>query len=241
MATISIPDQLKVLLELQELDAQLYGLKTKLKGIPQEAASLKAQSQKATQGLQALGEQHKAFEVKRNQMEGDLGQKEAQIKKLQGQLFQVKTNKEYSALQKEIEGHKADKSVLEEEILKLMEEMDRVKGRSEEEKKALQVKEAEVAEVLSRLDEETTSIENSMGRLQTARSVLTPKVDPQILSQYDRILERKEGLALVPVRKSACGGCHMVVPHQMINEIQTSGRLITCESCARILYVEAPP
>jgi hypothetical protein len=238
MATVSIPDQLKALLELQGLDAQLYQLKAKQGSIPQQATALKAQSKEASAALQVLEQQHKGFEVKRNQMEMDLGQKEAQIKKLQGQLFQVKTNKEYSAFQKEIEGLKADKSVLEEEILKLMEEIDRVKGQVESQRQALKAKEAQIAQDLARLDQEMKSLEASIQQFQQSRLGLTPKVDPSVLSQYERILERKEGLALVPVRKGACGGCHMVLPPQMVNEIQMSGRLITCESCARILYVD---
>ena len=238
MATVSIPDQLKALLELQGLDAQLYQLKARRQNIPQQAALLQAQSKEASAALQMLEQQYKGLEVKRNQMEIDLGQKEAQIKKLQGQLFQVKTNKEYSAIQREIEGLKADKSVLEEEILKLMEEADRVKGLVESQRQTLKSKEAQITQDLARLDEELKTIEGSVQQLQGSRLGLTPKVEPQILSQYERILERKEGLALVPVRHGACGGCHMGLPPQMINEIQMSGRLITCESCARILYVD---
>ena len=63
-------------------------------------------------------------------------------------------------------------------------------------------------------------------------------MDPPALSQYERILERKEGSALVPVRGNACSGCNMVLPPQAINEVQMNTRLIPCESCARILYIE---
>lgn len=241
MTATSILDQLKVLLGLQGLDAQLYRLELRLREIPRETAALKAQSQKAATGLQALEQQHKALEVKRAQMEGDLGQKEAQIKKLQGQLFQVKTNKEYGALQKEIEGLKADQSVLEEEILKVMDEVDRTKARLEAEKVSLRSKEDQTAQAATLLENESASVQDSAKELEAERSKLTPKVDPLTLGRYDRILEHKEGLALVPVLQGACSGCHMAIPPQTINEIQMSAHFITCESCARILYVDPAP
>lgn len=238
MATVSIADQLKVLVELQGLDSQIYQLKRELRQKPVQSAGVKAEHQQFADALKKMEEQYKSLEVKRNQMEIELGDKENQIKKLQGQLFQVKTNKEYSALQKEIEGLKADKSVLEEEILKFMEQTDQVKGRLAGERETLRSKESELKGILVKLDEETQKIQASVQQLEAARSALTPTIDPPILSRYERILANKEGLALVPVRGQACGGCHMVLPPQMINEIHLATRLIPCESCARILYLE---
>ncbi len=238
MATVSISDQLKALVELQKLDGEIYRLCREVEAAPTQAARLKEEHGRSAQGLQAAEAKYKALEVKRNEMENDLGQKEQQIKKLQTQLFQLKTNKEYSAMQKEIEGLKADRSVLEEQILLVMEEVDRVKGQLSAERGELKAKEAQLAEQLQGLEGRAAGARESMERLGTERAALTPKVDPNILSQYERILERKEGQALVPVRGNACGGCNMVLPPQMLNEVLMGSRLVPCESCARILYVE---
>ncbi|MBI3317996.1 MAG: hypothetical protein HYZ90_02455 [Candidatus Omnitrophica bacterium] len=238
MAAISIQDQLKALMELQKLDAQLYGLKRELSQHPARAAALKDQHERAAEGLKAEEAHHKGLEVKRNQMEIDLAGKETQTQKLQAQLYQVKTNKEYSAMQKEIEGAKADRSVLEEEILKLMEEIDRAKARISSEREALKAQEETLQRTLAELETRAQQIETSLKELQAARVLLTPRVEPPVLSRYEKILANKEGLALVPVVKESCGGCHIVLPPQMINEIHMGERLITCESCARILTLE---
>lgn len=240
MATVSIADQLKILMELQVVDSQVYQLQRELALKPAEGARLKVEHQQFADGLKRMEERYKALEVKRNQMEMELGEKENQIKKLQGQIFQVKTNKEYSALQKEIEGFKADKSVLEEEILKFMEETDQVKGRLAGEREMLRSKESGLKTALEKLDEETGKIKTFTQQLQTNRQTLIPKVDPPILTRYERILAAKEGLALVPVRGDACGGCNIVLPPQLINEVYLATRLVLCESCARILYGEPP-
>ncbi|MBI1952590.1 MAG: hypothetical protein HYS41_00505 [Candidatus Omnitrophica bacterium] len=241
MATASITDQMKLLLKLQELDAELYSRRRELSLKPQQAARLKEEFEGLKGDVRKAQEELKAAEVKRNQLEMELGQKEGSLKKFQGQLFTVKTNKEYAALQKEIEGFKADQSVLEEEILKLMEEADRKKGRLTAEQEVLKGQEKALEEKLNRLEQEKKTLEDSVQRLEADRGSWAAQVDRKILGRYERILENKEGLALVPVRGGACGGCHMVLPPQMLNEIHLGERLITCESCARILILESPP
>ncbi len=239
MSTVSIADQLKVLIELQKLDGEIYRLRRELGAKPVEAARLKEEHSKLAQGLQAAETRYKSAEVKRNQLETELGLKEQQVKKFQVQMYQVKTNKEYSALQLEIEGLKADKSVLEEEILKLMEEADRVKAQVASERDRLKMEEASLNSRLGLIDQEGQKIKVSIEQLQGARTELTPQVDSRVLSQYERILERKEGNALVPVRENSCSGCNMILPPQAINEVMMNTRLIPCESCARILYIES--
>ncbi len=238
MSAVSIADQIKILVDLQRLDGEIYQLRRRVEAKPAETAALKADHQKAVQEIQAVEAQYKALDLKRNQMEMDLGEKENQIRKLQGQLFQLKTNKEYTTMQREIEGLKADKSVLEEEVLKAMDQVEQIKGQLQMEREALKSKEATLHAAVARIEEETRNIQASIQQLQSQRESLVPKVDRQVLSRYERILEHHEGLALVPVRKQACGGCNMVLPHQKINEIQMAEQLIICESCARILYID---
>ncbi|MCM8812236.1 MAG: C4-type zinc ribbon domain-containing protein [Candidatus Omnitrophica bacterium] len=238
MSTVSIQDQLKALLELQTLDAELYQLKRRKEAKPQEASALKEQQQQNAKAVQDLEQKFKGFEVKRKELELELEQKEGQIRKLQSQLFQCKTNKEYSAMQSEIEGAKADKSVLEEELIKRMDESDSLKKRQDEERAALKVKEEEIKKQLAQIDQEMQGLQKRIEELQQNRTSLTPKVDPQILARYEKILSKKDGIALVPVKGDACGGCNMILPPQQINEIMGGTRLIPCENCARILYIE---
>ena len=239
MSAVSIADQLKVLIELQKLDGEIHRLRLELQAKPEETSRLKQEHQSRSHALQEAEGRYKTLEVKRNQLETDLGQKEQQTKKLQGQLFQVKTNKEYSAMQREIEGLKADQSVLEEEILKRMEEVDQAKAQVAAGRQSLKAEEEKLNSQLKQLEEESRRIEARMSQTQNERKLLTPRVDPAILAQYERILEHHEGLALAPVRGNACGGCFMGLPPQLINEVQLATRLVPCESCARILYMES--
>ena len=238
MATVSVADQLKGLVELQALDGEIYRLEREIAAMPGEAARMKAGHQESLEQSKSAEAQYKTLELKRKEMEISLDQKEEQIKKIHGQLFQVKTNKEYSAMQKEIEGFKADKSVLEEEVLKFMEEIERSKVLVQAEKQVVAGKEAELKAALSRLDEGAKVMKAKADELKASRASIAPKIDPTILSRYERILKGKAGSALVPVRGNACSGCFINLPPQTINEIMLATRLIVCESCARILYIE---
>ena len=73
--------------------------------------------------------------------------------------------------------------------------------------------------------------------MEAERARAVPGVDPKILKQYDRILTNRDGMAIVGVKDSACSGCNMSVPPQVVNLIKMYERIITCEVCNRILYI----
>jgi predicted nucleic acid-binding Zn-ribbon protein len=75
-----------------------------------------------------------------------------------------------------------------------------------------------------------------MADLEGARKTIVPEVPPEPLAAYERVLEIREGLALVPVVGDACGGCNRRLPPQIVNEALLKAKLVTCESCNRILY-----
>ncbi len=243
MTAVDIGEQQKALIELQAVDHQLYQFKRQRAAKPVQIEQLNAAFQAETQQVTALEEQVKALQVKRNGMEGDLAAKEANVKKLQGQLYAIKTNKEYTTLQHEIAGVKADNSVLEEEILKVMEQVDQQKAAVATAKESLKGREAQHREAVAVIEREMATLDAAIAQLMDQRQAITPRVDPKLLAQYERIVEKKDGLGLVPVRiqQEACGGCHMNIPPQTINEIRLKERWITCGSCARLLYYPDEP
>lgn len=238
MTVVDVHEQLKALIELQAVDKQLYDLTRQRHAKPAQIERLKTDHQHETQRVKELEAQLKALQVKRGSMEGDLAAKEGQVKKLQMQMYQVKTNRDYTALQREIESAKADNSVLEEEILKVMEQVDQQKAAMATVTETLKGQEAQMRAAVVEVEREIAELDAAIARLQTARQAFAPRVEAKVLARYERILEKKEGLGLVPVKvqQEACSGCHMNLPPQTINEIRLKERLIACESCARLLY-----
>lgn len=238
MTTPNIKDETRKLIELQELDKQVFTLSKEKAGHPDILENLLREFETQKMKLKSLEESKQKFTLKQKEKEMDLATKEENIKKAQGQLGQLKTNKDYQTKLAEIEGLRTDKSVIEEDILKLMDEVDAIKKTIEEEKRGVDTAEHTYMEkkncVLDRGREIDATLKDMGGKRRVAAGV----IDKKVLEQYEHILHGRDGLALVKVADHSCNGCFMKVPHQVINEIKMHERLITCETCSRILYLE---
>ncbi|MBI4342201.1 MAG: hypothetical protein HY599_02405 [Candidatus Omnitrophica bacterium] len=232
-------EQLETLKRLQTLDSELFELRRQQDEKPRELEQVEADAAAQEARVKEADAKLKTVQLAQREKEVELQGKEGSVKKLQGQLFQVKTNKEYSAMQHEIEALKADNSLLEEAILK---EFDAIEAAAKE-RQAQQRRLAEVQERLTqerqRIEGELSAIGEQVARLERQRQTLLPDVPPKALSLYERILRIREGIALVPLLNDACGGCHRRLPPQVINLVHLNTDLVTCEACNRILYFDA--
>ncbi len=238
MSTPDINAELKKLIELQGLDKRIFDLDQKKREVPLLLERLQKAFEDKKANYKALESNLQKMQLRQKEKEGDLGAKEEGIKKSQSQLGALKTNKEYQAKLAEIESLKADKSVIEEDILKLMDEVEAAKKALDEEKKVLADEEKIYNEEKRAVEEQAKDIEASLQAEQGKRQIAAAGVDKKILQAYEHILSGRGGVALVKVSNNSCEGCHMRVPHQVINEIKMYNRLITCENCSRILYLE---
>ena len=238
MSTISIREQIKNLVELQTVDAEIYRFKKELKEKPVFIEELKKKFEDKKSRLQALEEQLKTVQVHRKGLELEIQSKDADIAKANGQLMSLKTNKEYQAKLSEIENIKADKSLVEEKIILSYDESDAISADIGKEKKVLAEEEHKYLSEKKKADGDILVIEEQMKTLENKRHQIIPVIDKTNLSRYERVLVNKEGLAMVPIRMNTCGGCFMGVPAQVINEIKMHDKLITCEMCSRLLYLE---
>lgn len=234
---IDVAAQLDVLIKLQGIDSQIYRLKDEKQKKPQELEHLKTGFQNKASAIKQAEAKSTALQLKKKEKEGTLQAKEENIKKLQGQLYQIKTNKEYSVMRHEIEGQKADKSAMEDEILLLMEEIDNAKKDIAKEKEILGSEEVKVKERQMQINAELQEIEKTLERLNAERQAILPQVDGNVLKKYEKVLAGKNGLAIVAVKNDACQGCNMNMPPQVINEIRMKEKFIICENCTRFLYI----
>lgn len=232
----AINEQIKILAELQKVDSEIFHLKKELALQPALQKKVEEDFEKKKTGFKTAETQLKTDQIKQKEKEGELASREEKIKKLQAQMFQLKTNKEYTAMDMEIKGIKADNSLLEEEILKLIDTVESSQKRLIDEKVRLAEEEKKAKAELDVLKKKSDSLAVSVADLQEKRKVYLPNVDPKLLTQYERVLEKRDGLAIAPVVNGACGGCHIGLTSQVLNEIQMQEKLITCEECARMLY-----
>lgn len=230
--------QLKAMIELQVIDEQIYRMSAQKDAAPAQLQALDEAFQEKKQRMTALEKQSLDVQKARKDKELELASREESRKKLQGQLFSLKTNKEYQVMLQQIADSQADASVIEDKILQLFDQVDKIKQEMDQEKVSLQKEEKACAEQKKRIEDDVKQIDGRLAQLETQRKQILPAIAPKILAQYTRILNNRDGMAIVSVKNNSCLGCNMSVPPQVINLIKMYDRLITCEVCNRILYVE---
>ena len=231
-------DQLEILKQLQAIDGELFGFRKAQRQKPQELERVMAEVAAQEAKVKAADERLKSLQLSQKAKEVELQTHEAHVKKLQGQLFQVKTNKEYSAMQREIETLKTDNSLLEEVILKAFEEVDGAAQARQREQRLLAEQQERLRCERQRIGQELAALADQVARLEQRRQTILPDVPRPALATYERILGIRDGLALVPLINESCGGCHRRLPPQVINQVYLNADLVMCESCNRILYFD---
>lgn len=237
MPTVDLKKQLAGLIKLQELDSEIYALGNEKAAKPQEIGALSASFEAKKQGLAELEKNSLEIQKKRKEKELELAANAEAVKKLQGQLYSLKTNKEFQAMQQQIADSKADGSVIEEEILICLEESDEIKLRIEEENLRIKNEEKIFSEQKKKVETRLKEIADRLSQLDAQRKQVIPDINPKMLREYERILQSREGLAIVTVKHNSCGGCHMLLPPQVINLIKMYEEVITCQMCNRILHI----
>jgi len=239
MATVkdfSVEEKLIAVLTLQKIDSKIDEIKT-LKGeLPMEVKDLEDEIeglQTRINNIDAEIESINKFIESKNE-----AKKEAQalIKKYEKQQDNVKNNREFEAINKEIEMQELEVRLNEKHIKDAgFEQKERAAQRAKTEEKinmiqeALNQKKAELEKIIAETDKEEK-------QLAEKSSVAKEKVDARLITAYDRIRSSyKNGLAVVPIMRDSCGGCFNIIPPQRQSEIRQRKKIIVCEHCGRIV------
>jgi len=202
-------------LEVQDLEDEIAGLDTRIEKIAQEINDFQA-----------------AVAQKRN----EIAQAESSVERYKAQLDEVKNNREYDTLTKEIEFQ-----TLEIELCnkKIREALVRVEGKKQDLEQAEQVKsdrQADLQEKKNELDEIMQETRDEEEKLKDKARDLETKIEPRLLSSFKRIRKNaRNGLGIVYVQRDACGGCFNKIPPQRQLDIKMHKKVIVCEYCGRIL------
>ena len=227
---------LERLVELQRLDSEIAEVEAAAAAIPGVIRRIEEQLMKAKAALDAVTAETDRMTKLRRQQERELEEVTDQLKKRQSRLFEIKTNQEYSAVLKEIEGLKHKVSVLEEAILVLLDQIEvELKARAEEEQR-VRSSEAEALRDTHRKEAELRQLRGRLSELQGARKGRSKDVESSLLQQYLRLLKSRAGRAVAPIRDGSCEGCHVALTPQLYNEVRRNEEILTCERCGRILY-----
>ena len=231
-------DQLKLLWELQKIDLELKAIKEEKERYPKEIKKLDEKQKIEKERIQKEREKVESLEKTRRQKEGHLNVEHEKIKRAEGRMSEVKTNKEYQALLSEIDAMKGANSRMEEEILQVMDEIDELK-------KDLSKREKEMGSTLEKIEGERKKLQEKMAQGEEAwnegverRDVLSKQIESRLVKLYHTLKEKRQGVGVVSVKNETCQGCFVNVPPQLFIEVQKNNTLVRCPHCNRILYWE---
>jgi predicted nucleic acid-binding Zn-ribbon protein len=240
---------LRKLLELQQLDMKITSLKLREQEIPRQKESFNIQRRRLETELKESEDRVKKLRLEQRDCEGEIEQKNTHIKKFEGQLLIVKKNEEYKALLHEIDLLKKQISLKEERILAIMDDIEHVQMKFQEDKARITEEIGKLGDECSRIDAELAEAVKERKAQEGKRAPLAAQVDPVLLARYERVRKARTP-AVVPLvetnkQAEACGGCYMTVRPQVVNEIMAAKEYHSCGHCARILYypgnIEVPP
>jgi predicted nucleic acid-binding Zn-ribbon protein len=229
-------EQLSLLIQLQEIDANIRIQSEQKKKLPEALAALERRRTAANDDLAMVKESLQTAQKNKRERDKDLEVGAQKIDKLKARASEIKTNKEYQALLKEIEAAEQESKAIEDDILLLMEKGDGAAAQiTAAEQRARQEEEAIQAEQKQH-EAEFAKLEEGLKAVEMARQELISRIKPSILAQYQKLLASKNGIAMAEARNEACSGCYMSIPPQVFVNVKKNESIITCPNCGRILF-----
>ncbi len=227
---------LQHLIQLQELDVIAERTRRRIADMPAARAALEESVSARAAAVDAVKQQVAANQAARRDIEKDLAAVQTRLSKYKNQLMEVKTNKEYQAMQKEMSVAEEEVSALETRMLERMVEADGFAAELKTAEAALKAEQAESARGLQQLDTERGELERALQKTTAERQTLTAQISKDALAVFDRVAHGRKGLAIAEARDGLCTVCHVRLRPQIFNEIRRNDSLIQCDSCTRILY-----
>ena len=233
-------DVLDKLIRLQTLDLELQSLHRTIDTDAERREAIDAAIQAKQADVEAERERVAQNQAARRVIEKDLAQVQGRLSKYRDQLMEVKTNKEYHAMQTEIATAEAEVRRQEDRMLDEMVAADEI---------ALRLKRAEADLARARTDaktavdgiaEESRRAHGRISAAAAAREGLARTLPADVLATYEQLLLKK-GSALVLARDGHCSVCHVRLRPKVYQDVRRNDMIIHCDSCQRILYYVPPP
>lgn len=233
---VSVEDKLKSLYELQQIDSKIDEI-TKLRGeLPLEVEDLEDEVAGLQTRLTKLEEELKESNSSISAKKNEIKEHQALIEKYTKQQNNVRNNREFNALSKEIEFKELEIELAEKHIKEFSETENFKKQTIKEAKEALKQKTTILKEKKSELKAVIAETEKDEKDLQKKSEALLNELEERLASAYKRIrMNARNGLAVVTVNRDACGGCFNKIPPQRQLDIRARKKILVCEHCGRIL------
>ena len=224
---------------LQKIDSQLQDIAELLGDLPRKVDALKNEESALIKSVEDGKTRIKELELEISKFDGQMTDIIEKIDKHKDQLFLVTTNKQYDALQYEIDHLKSGLDDIETKTLEYTEEKETLEEQIKSEEENLDTLSKDLIERREKLEVLMNESSEKKTKLELQRDKKRKDIENTTLSRYDRIHTARKGLSVVHVLGTACGGCGAFIPPQIISEVKAEKGSHTCDSCSRFLYWES--
>lgn len=235
----SVEEKLSSLVTLQKIDSKLDEIHI-LKGeLPMEVADLEDEILGLHARQTRIEEEVNGVSEFIEQKKNIIKDAQALVKKYEKQSDNVKNNREFEAINKEIEMQQLEVKLAEKHIKDATDEIAEKADSLEQAKKAVSLKEGMLVTKKSELEKIIVATEKEEKQYNKLAAEAREHVDERLMTSYVKIRKSyRNGLAVVPVERDACGGCFYAIPPQKQSEIKQHKKIMICENCGRILVDE---
>jgi predicted nucleic acid-binding Zn-ribbon protein len=224
------------LLDVQRIDAKIDALQKQRAVYPQKLDELGkklAVIHKELETLQAqLGEKEKERRTLDNTLQLDI----TKLKKWEARLVEIRNQREYLALSREIEGQKKQNTESQERLTAMTAEITQLTEKLEGLRDEVAVQEIDLETEKTAVEKKVSEFDGQIGEHDKERGEFLSQVPPQLLKRYDQIRQKRGGTALAAAEKGRCTACNVSLPPQLYNIIIRGETIEACPSCHRILY-----
>lgn len=235
-------EQLKFLVELQEIDSSILSIAEKIDSLPEKLKQFRKPFHEADEAFKKARSKFEALEKKKKDKDMQLDEIQDKIDKLKSRSSEIKTNKEYDAHLKEIGGFGKSMTAIEDEVLSLMEEIEEYKTTLKEEESRVNKVKDDLAIQEKAIEEEKKELLSGIEAEKAKRKDIADRISEDNYKHYKNLLERSGGLAVVRTENEICFGCNTNIPPQLYNDIKKNEDIYTCFYCKRFIYFrEASP
>ena len=229
-------EQLKLAIELQNIDTKIFTAKRMIDKIPQKIIEVEIPFKEALNSFNLFKQRLETLDKRKREKERQLDDVGEKIKKLKLRTSEIKTNKEYQALLSEIDSFEKERWSIEEQILTIMEEIEVVSKQAGSEEIKINADKKKIDELKEKLLEEKLSAEKNLENMKEIRSKIAALIEEDIYKLYINLIDKYDGVAVVEAKDEICLGCNMNIPPQLFVELKKNNDIITCPQCGRILF-----
>jgi uncharacterized protein len=233
-----LDDKLSRILKIQSIDIRFDEMGKEKERIPRELEKRREEIESLSKAIEGDLTVLDGLKVDRRKVEKELEEVEARRKKSKTRLDDVKSNKEYQAVIKELEDIKVLANEKEELVIQKMEDTEIQEAECGRNNAQLDKAQKEYREKEREFEEMTIEFEKEIEKLTREKEELSQQCNADLLGRYSRLRAHLRGRVVVPVRNAVCEGCHIGIPPQQYNMLLKGDSTQICPHCSRIIYWE---